>query len=192
MSISISDLKTEIRSITRRDNTTAFTDAELNALLLEACIEISQRLMCLKGDTSGTLAASGTTIAKPSDMVDSEDAIDAFYLDSNLEDPLTFEEWRAGFMTGYAYRDETIYISPSSTNTRDYNLYYRKLHAALSTNLEFIDQLKGAVKWLTMKKVYQRHEQFEQAIVAEREYERELLINTPAEPMVVRARQTRE
>lgn len=192
MSIVVADLETEIRNITRKDNTTAFTAAELEALLLEACIEISRRILCLKNSSSGTLAAEGTTISKPSDMVDEEGAIETLYLDSNLQDPITFDEWRAGFQSGYAYRDQVIYVHPSSSNSRSYTLYYRALHGSLSTNLEFNDTLKNAVKWLTIAKVYDRHEQFDFAQSAYTRYEREILLNAPAEPVVARQRQTRE
>jgi len=192
MSITVSGVRTRVRQITRRDNTTELSNDDLDVLILEACREISKRTFCLKSSTTGTLAGDGTTISKPSDMVDSESAIDAFYLDSNLEDPISFDEWRAGYVAGYAYRDQTIHVKPSSSNTRSYTLYYRTMHAALSTNLEFEDDLKMAVVWLTSKRVYENYELNEQAVKAEREYERELLVNAPVEPTISRMRKTRE
>jgi hypothetical protein len=192
MSITVSGVRTRVRQITRRDNTTELSNDDLDVLILEACREISKRTFCLKSSTTGTLAGDGTTISKPSDMVDSESAIDAFYLDSNLEDPISFDEWRAGYVAGYAYRDQTIHVNPSSSNTRSYTLYYRAMHAALSTNLEFEDDLKMAVVWLTSKRVYENYELNEQAVKAEREYERELLVNAPVEPTISRMRKTRE
>lgn len=194
MSIAVSDVRTRVRQITQRDNTTELPNDDIDALILEACREISKRRLCLKNSTTGTLAASGTTISKPSDMVDSESAIDSLYLDSKLEDPITFDEWRAGYVTGYAYRDQTIYVHPSTSNTRDYTLYYRAMHGALSTNLEFEDDLKMAVVWLTAKKTYDNYfaESNAPSEKAEREYERELALNAPAEPTITRLRKTRE
>lgn len=196
MSIAVTTVRTRARKITRRDNETEFPNAELDALILEACIEISERLLCIKTSTTGTLAGDGTSLAAPSDMVDAESAIEEFYLDSVVLDPLTFAEWRAGHMRGYAYREKvkTIYIAPTSDNDRSYTLYYSKVHGALSTNLEFDDDLKMAVIWLTCKRIYEDYELSDpnQAIKAEREYEREIAINGPSEPVISTMRTTRE
>jgi hypothetical protein len=194
MSIALTTVRARGRQITRRDNETDFPNTDLDPLILEACREISKRLLCIKGETTGTLSGDGTSITKPSDMVDSQSAIDNLYLDTVVLDPLTFDEWRVGHVRGYAYRNGVIYIVPTSDNDRSYTLYYSKVHGALSTNLEFDDDLKMAVVWLTCKKIYENYELGDpnQAIKAEREYEREIAINGPAEPVISRMRTTRE
>jgi hypothetical protein len=194
MSIAVSVVQTRVRKITRRDNTTELPDADLNVLILESCLEIAKRTLCLESSTTGTLSADGTSITVPTDMVDSDAAIDEIYLNTILQDRITFAEWRSGKIKGYAYKDGTIYIEPTSDNDRSYTLYYRKVHGALSTNLEFEDDLKMAVIWLTCKKVYENYfaESDAPATKAERQYEREISINAPAELAVSRMRTTRE
>ena len=193
MSIAVITVETRVRKITRRDNTTELTDADLDAMILEACREISKRLLCLKTNTTGTLAGDGTGITAPSDMVESDSAIEELYLNSNLLDRITFAEWRAGKIQGYCYHNGTICVTPTSDNDRSYTLYYSTIHGALSTNLEFEDDLKMAVIWLTCKKVYDNY--FSESNVpsqkAEIKYEREIAINAPAEVTVCRMRTTR-
>lgn len=194
MSIAVSTVETRVRKITCRDNTTELTDVALDAMILEACLEISKRLLCLKTNTTGTLAGDGTGITAPSDMVKSDSAIEELYLDTNLLDRITFAEWRAGKINGYCYHNGTIYVTPTSGSSRSYTLYYSTIHGALSTNLEFEDDLKMAVIWLTCKKVYDNY--FSDSNVpsqkAEVEYEREISINAPAEVVACRMRTTRE
>lgn len=210
MSIAVTDVRTRVRKITRRDNETEFPDTDLDVLILEACREISKRTLCLKTDTTGTLAGDGDSLTAPTDMVKSDSAIEEMYLSSNLMDRITFAEWQAGRtngspsylypyyyqgkISGIAYRDGTIYVMPSSGNDRNYELYYSKFHGALSTNLEFDDDLKMAVVWLTCKKVYDNY--FSDSNIpsekAEREYNREIALNAPAVVTVSRMRTTRE
>lgn len=196
MSIAVSDVRTRVRKKTRRDNTTELPDTDLDVLILEACREIAKRCLCLESDTTGTLSGDGTNITAPSDMVKSDSAIDEFYLDSALQDRISFAEWRAGKIKGIAYKNGTIYISPTSDNDRSYTLYYRTIHSALSTNLEFEDDLKMAVVWLTCKKVYENYlaeaDDVARSQKAEREYEREISLNGPAVVTVSRMRLTRE
>jgi len=193
MSIAVSTVETRVRKITRRDNTTELTDADLDAMILEACREISKRLLCLKTSTTGTLAGDGTGITAPSDMVDSDSAIEELYLDTSLLDRITFAEWRAGKINGYCYHNGTIYVTPTSNSSRSYTLYYSKIHGALSTNLEFEDDLKMAVIWLSAKKTFDNY--FSESNVpsqkAEYEYEREISINSPVEVVACRMRTTR-
>ena len=193
MSIAVSTVETRVRKITRRDNTTELTDADLDAMILEACREISKRLLCLKTSTTGTLAGDGTGITAPSDMVDSDSAIEELYLDTSLLDRITFAEWRAGKINGYCYHNGTIYVTPTSNSSRSYTLYYSKFHGALSTNLEFEDDLKMAVIWLSAKKTFDNY--FSESNVpsqkAEYEYEREISINSPVEVVACRMRTTR-
>lgn len=194
MSIAVSDVESRVRQITRRDNTTDLTQAALQALILEACREISKRTLCLKTSTSGTLSGDGTTITAPSDMVPSDSAVDELYLDSQLQDRITFQEWRAGFRQGIVYDNGTIYVHPSVSDDRSYTLYYRQMHGALSTNLEFEDDLRMAVVWLTCKKVYDNYfaESDGPSQKAEREYEREVSLNAPMEITAVKMRTRRE
>lgn len=194
MSIAVTTVRARARKITRRDNETEFPDADLDVLILEACIEISERSLCIKTETTGTLAGDGTSLTAPSDMVDAESAIEEFYLDSIPLDPITFAEWRVGHMRGYAYREKVkiIYISPTSDNDRSYTLYYSKVHGVLSTNLEFDDDLKMAVVHLTCFKIYNDYELNEKAAIENAKYEREIIINGPSEPIVSKMRTTRE
>lgn len=194
MSIAVSDVEDRIRQITRRDNLTDLTSNELKVLILESCLEIAKRLLCLKTDVTGTLSGDGTSITAPVLMVKSDSAIEELYLDSNILDRVTFAEWRAGAMTGFCYHNGTIYISPTSDNDRSYTLYYSTIHDALSTNLEFEDDLKMAVVWLSAKKVYDNYfaEDNVPSQKAEREYEREISLNAPVEVIVSRMRAVRE
>ena len=196
MSITVEEVRSNVRQKTRRDNETEFTNTQLDAMILESCREISKRLLCLKTDTTGTLSGDGTSITPPADMVTSDSAIIELYLDSTLMDRITFSEWRAGYIRGVCYHDGTIYITPVSDNDRSYTLYYAAFHGALSTNLEFEDDLKMAVVWLTCKKVFDDYladaSDIARSQKAEREYERELSINAPVEPTVCRMRTTRE
>jgi len=196
MSIAVSDIRTRVRQITLRDNTTELSDDNIDEMILEACREISKRLLCLKKSTTGTLSSDGTYITAPSDMVKSDAAIIEIYLDDVLLDRITFAEWRAGYIDGYCYHDGYIYVNPTSDNDRSYTLYYAAVHSALSTNLEFDDDLKMAVVWLTCKKVYDNYfadaSDINRSNKAEREYEREISLNGPAEVIVSRMRTTRE
>lgn len=194
MSTSVSIVETRARKITRRDNTAELSDTDLDLLILESCIEISKRLLCLKDSQTGTLTGDGTSLAAPSDMVKSDSAIEELYLDSTLMDRITFAEWRAGVIDGYCYHEGYIYINPTSDSDRSYTLYFSTAHGALGTNLEFEDDLKMAVVWLTAKKVFDNYvaDSNEQSNKAEREYNRELYTNAPAEVTVCRMRTTRE
>lgn len=192
MSIAVATVRSDVRQITRRDNTTVFTDDELDALLLEACLEISKRLLCLKTSTTGTLSADGTSITAPTDMTKSDSAIIELYLNTQLQDRITFAEWRTGKINGFCYHNGTIYVTPTSDNDRSYTLYYASQHGALSTSLEFDDDLKKAVEWLTIAKTYEYFEQYDKAAAALARYEREISINAPAEVVVSRMRTTRE
>jgi hypothetical protein len=196
MSITLAEVRAYVRQKTRRDNEAEFTDTQLDAMVLESCREISKRLLCLKTDTTGTLSGDGTSITPPTDMVKSDSAIIELYLGSKLQDRITFAEWRAGYVRGFCYHDGLIYVNPTSDNDRSYTLYYAAMHGALSTNLEFEDDLKMAVVWLTCKKVFDDYLADASDVVrsqkAEREYEREIDQNAPVEVVVSRMRATRE
>jgi len=193
MSIAVTAVEDRVRKITRRDNTAELSDADLDAMILEACIDISIRLLCLKTSATGTLAGDGTGITAPTAMVKSDSAIEELYLDSTLQDRITFAEWRAGKISGYCYHNGTIYVNPASSNDRSYTLYYSTIHGALSTNLEFEDELKMAVIWLSCKKTFDNYvsDSNTESEKAEREYEREIHLNAPAEVTVCRMRTTR-
>ncbi|MFH1717509.1 MAG: hypothetical protein ABIF19_09185 [Planctomycetota bacterium] len=192
MTVAVSDIENRVRQRTRRDNTADLTSARLTEILQEAVKEISRILLCLEASTTGTLSSSTNTITAPSGMVESEAAIDELYLDTDLLDPITFEEWRAGNVRGYAYRDGTIYVSPTPDNDKSYTLYYRKYHGTLSTNLEFDDDLKTAVFWLGCKKVYEDYELDDMANVAGVKYEQQININGPVEAVATSMRTVRE
>jgi hypothetical protein len=196
MSITVAEVRAYVRQKTRRDNETEFTDTQLDAMILESCREISKRLLCLKTNTTGTLSGDGTSITPPTAMVKSDSAVEELYLGSKLQDRITFAEWREGKIRGFCYHDGTIYVNPTSDNDRSYTLYYAAFHGALSTNLEFEDDLKMAVVWLTCKKVFDDYiadpVNAQQSAKAEREYEREIDQNAPVEVVVSRMRQTRE
>lgn len=196
MSIAVTDVDARVRQITRRDNTANLSTPDLAALILEACIDISRRLLNLDGEASGTLSAEGNTITVPSDMVTLDSALKTFYLGttvpgSKLQDHITYAEWRADAIPGVAYYAGTFYLSPTDGNDRTYSLTYAKVHGALSTNLEFSDELKMAVVWLTAKKTYDNYfteDSANQSNKAEKEYEREIHFNAPAEVTVATMR----
>ncbi len=191
MSIAVTDVDARVRQITRRDNTTVLSTADLAAMILEACIEISERLLCLDGQASGTLSGDGSTLTIPTDMVKDDGAIKEFYLDSQTQDHLDYSEWRDGELRGVAYYDGTIYINPTSDNDRTYVLNYAKIHGALSTNLEFDDDLRMAVVWLTCKKTYDdffSEDSNNQSLKAEKEYEQEVRKNEPRDPVICKIR----
>jgi len=194
MSITVTAVETRVRKITRRDNTAELSAADLDAMILEACIDISIRLLCLKTSATGTLAGDGTSITAPTDMVKSDSAIEELYLDETLQDRITFAEWRVDKIKGYCYHNGTIYVNPASSNDRSYTLYYSTIHGALSTNLEFEDELKMAAIWLAAKKVFDNYvsDSNTESEKAEREYEREIHLNAPAEVIACRLRTTRE
>jgi hypothetical protein len=181
-------VESRVRQITKRDNVTDYTSVECTTHTQEAVREISARLLNLKSDSSGTLSASSNTITAPSDMVKSESAIDELYLGSRKLDPITFAEWRAGKIPGYAYRNGVIYVSPTPNNDRAYTLYYRRYHLADVTSIEFDDELKMAVVFFVCQKIYTDYEMDDKASLKRQEYEAELDKHAPCEMAAVEIR----
>lgn len=181
-------IRTRVRQITKRDNVTDLTNDEIDDAIKEAVREISKRTLCLKASTTGTLSADSNTITIPTDMIPSRAAVEAIYLNTKLLDPITFDEWRAGKMTGWAYRDGVIYISPSSNMGRSYTLYYRKYHPSSVATITLNDDFKMAIVFFGCKKIYDDYEQPDKAIENETKYENELSKYTPAELPVGRQR----
>ena len=182
-------IETRVRQITGRSNTTLLTSNTIATYTYEAAREISKRLLCLKSTASGTLSADGNTITAPSDMVDSEAAIDELYLDSTLLDPITFDEWRDGHRDGYAYVNGTIYVNPTSNNNRSYTLYYSKYHPTTVSTLSLNDDLKMAVVYLVCHKIYDDYEYEDKANRMMQKFEFELAKHASASMAVVKIRQ---
>lgn len=188
-----SDIRTRVRQITKRDNTDDLTNTEIDEYTLEACREISKRTLCLKESITGTLAADGNTITAPTDMIPSHAAIDALYLDSTLLDPITFDEWRVGKLSGYAYRNDTIYINPAANTSCSYTLYYSKYHPSSVDFISLNDDFKMAIVFFVCKKIYDDYEQPDKALENEQKYENELIKHDiPEELPVVTIRQFRD
>jgi hypothetical protein len=181
-------IETRVRQITKRDNTTELTSAEITSYTQESVREISARLLNLKSSTTGTLSASTNTITIPTDMVKSEAAIDELYLGDDKLDPITFAEWRAGRLEGYAYRNGVIYVSPTPNNDRAYTLYYSRYHVSDVTSIEFDDELKLAVVFAVAGKIYDDYEMFDQGEAMRRKYEHELDKHAPYEMVAVEIR----
>lgn len=186
-------IEARVRQITKRDNVLVETPTKLDTKTAEVCREISKRAMNLKSSTTGTLAAEANTITIPSDMISEEGAIDELYLGTTLLDPITFAEWRAGKRSGYAYRNGTIYITPTSNSSRSYTLYYRRYHSTSITAIEHNDDFKMAIVYGVCQKVYEDYEQSEdKGIEYMQKFEHELTKNMPAELGFVRMRSMRE
>ncbi len=188
-----SDIRTRVRQITKRDNTTDLPNADIDELTLEICREISKRTLCLKESTTGTLSADSNTITAPTDMIPSAGAIDELYLDTTLLDPITFDEWRAGKRSGYAYRDEVIYITPTPDTDKSYTLYYRKYHPNSVSAIYLNDDFKMAIVYGVCQKIYEDYEQSEdKGLEYMQKFEHEMNKNMPAELGFVRMRTMRE
>lgn len=185
-------IETRVRAITKRDNTTVDTATEIDDYTAEACREISKRKLCLKSSSSGTLAADSEEITAPTDMVASEAAIDELYLDSKPMDRLTYNEYLHGKKTGFAYRDGTIYVKPSSTNSRSYTLTYSRYHSSTVATIEFNDDYKMAIVYRVCQLISEKYEREDKIIQYLQQYEAELNKQTKPQPVMVKMRQFRE
>lgn len=185
-------IEARARSLTKRDNTTEDTANEIDGYTAEACREISKRKLCLKSSTSGTLSADSNTITVPTDMVLNESAIDELYLDSKPMDRLTYNEYLHGKKTGFAYRDGTIYVNPSSTNSRSYTLTYKRYHSSSVTSIELNDDFKMAIVYYVCQKISEKYERAEKVADYLQLYEAELRKNTIPRPIIAKMRQFRE
>jgi len=164
MAITSAEIISKARQITSRDNETDLPDSDIELMIAETVLDISERTMCLKEEVSDTLAADSNTIAKPTNMIDSPAAIDTLYLDETLLDPITYEEWRAGCLDGYAYRNGTIYINPTPDSDKSYTLSYRKVHSSDITTLELGDEFKRAVIYLVCQKIFEDYTMEDEAM----------------------------
>jgi len=185
-------IEARVRQITSKDSTTLETPTEIDTKTAEVCREISRRTLNLKNTSSGTLSASTNTITIPTDMIQSEEAVEALYLDSTLLDKITFDEWRAGKMKGFAYRDGIIYVAPTPDTARTYTLYYRRYHTTSVQTIEFNDDWKMCIVYGVCQKIYEDYEQSEdKGIEYMQKFEHELNKNEPAEMPVGRIRSFR-
>jgi len=188
VTITSSDINTRARQITHRESTTELTDIRLTTFILEAVREIAKRSMCLKSSTTGILSANVNTISRPSDMIKNIAAIDSLYLDSHPLDQITFNEWLAGKINGYAYRNGTIYVTPTQNSNKSYTIYYRKEHSSSVATIELPDDLEMAVIYLVVQKIYDDYGQDDEAIKYKNKYENELDTNAPAEVVICEMR----
>lgn len=175
-------LRPLIRQITKRDNPTDLTNDEIDAKIKESCREISKRTLCLEDSSTGTLSALTNTITIPTDMVPSKAAIKQLYLGSTLLDPLSFDEWRAGQMYGYAYRNGTIYVCPTPDTAKAYTLYYKRYHPNSVASIILNDDFKMSIVYFCCSKVYGDYEQSEdKGIEYEVKFENEVAKYMPAD-----------
>ena len=188
VTITSSEINTRARQITSRENTIELTDIRLTNFILEAVREIAKRTMCLKSSTTGILSANGNTFSQPSDMIKNIAAIDSLYLDSHPLDQITFNEWLAGKIKGYAYHNGTIYVTPTPNSDKSYTLYYRKEHSSSVATIELPDDLEMAVLYLVVQKIYDDYGQDDEAIKYKNKYENELDTNAPAELVICEMR----
>jgi len=176
MSISASTILNRVNQITKFDET------DIDEILKEVLIEISVRSKYLKSSTTGTLSADTDTISNPSDMV--QDGVDELYLDSDLLSIMSFADWRANKVKGYAQRGDYIYVRPTPNTDKSYTLYYSKKHAS-STTVEYPDEFQSAIVWGCVYKLYDNYSMQDEANNAETKYERELAKLTPSEGVTI-------
>ena len=188
MALTSANIETRARKLTLRNNTTELTTGEITGYMQEVVRDISTRLLNLKDNSTGTLSADDNTITAPTDMVEAEAAIDEFYLDSHLLDPITFAEWRAGNVRGYAYYEGTIYVSPTPDTDRTYTLYYSKYHSSTVTTISFDDELKMALVYGVCQKIYEDLGMEGKAVPMQVKYEFEIAKFAPADMVAVNIR----
>jgi hypothetical protein len=163
-----------VRQITRRDDTSVLSTADLTAYISEAVREISAQHMPLKEEVSGTLSGGSNTITAPTDMIPTSGAVDKVYYDSRVLDALTFDEWRRGFRRGWAYRDRTFYIAPLPGGDKTYTIYYRKYHPEEVSTISLNNDYKMAIVFLTASKVYTDIELYGEADKMKAKYAEEM------------------
>jgi len=144
--------KTDILS--RVNQITGRAETDIDDILLEALVEIADRTCILKTSATGTLSASTNTISKPAGLI----VINAFDLDGDILDAITFEEYLANKLPGYVLRGSSIYVKPADNTDRSYTIYYSKKPVAVSELSDFGSEFQPAIVRLVASKVYDNYE----------------------------------
>jgi len=159
---SISNLIGRIRQITARDNVIDLTDIEIESYIYKALREITKRTLCLKDSLSSTLLPNVEIINLPDGMIPGMEAIDNFYINGSLYDPLSIEESQYKYRhagkwinlyRGYCLYDGSIHVTPTDIVSRNYKLYYSKYHPS-SGSILVGDEFKMAIIYYCCSKVY--------------------------------------
>jgi len=173
-------IMSRINQITRRELT------DIDSYLTTACRKIALRTGVLKASESGTVSASTNTATAPSDLL-ADSCVDVFYLNEEVMDNITFDEWREGKIKGYCVHSGTIYVSPTSDSDRTYTIYYSKQHPDVGDSIEFPDMYEEAIVQLVAALIYGDYEDEERESYRLNRYERELM-QLPSPVMVTQTR----
>ena len=112
-------LRTEIRRLLNETTTSFFTDADIDAWIDDATLDISVKGRCVEATTSVSIGVAATTVAAPTNAI----GIEAVLLSGNV--PLHKSRARMFGMHStepgppvmFAHFANTIYLSPPSDGT---------------------------------------------------------------------------
>lgn len=174
---------TRVNQITRRSET------DIDAVLVEALIQLSHDTQSLKATKTATLSSGSSAITAPSDFIDA----DILAVDGDPVDRITLDEWkRDKGVEGFCVWNDTIYLRPAPDSDKTLTLYYIREHAADPDTIEFDSgKYKEALVHLTASKLYRNYELKDQADDEERLYRREVAERTPAVMAGVEVRKNR-
>jgi hypothetical protein len=152
-------------------------ETSIDAELLEALIEISQRAASLRETATGQTIAGQGYIDKPADAL----LINHVVIADVRYDPIDFETYLNGNVKGVSEWNDKIYIRPTPSSIASYTIYYRKRHPASVATILLGDEFIPAVKALVAEKVYDKYEIYagrdKQEIIYERELAKIIQIN---------------
>ncbi len=183
MAITETDILTRVNQITKREETSILSE------LAEVLNELSERLWAVKNSTTGTLSANTNSLACPSDFIE----VDVLEVDDEELDRITYEEFKQGYIDGYAVYDGNIYVNPTPNSSKTYTLYYFAYHAAVVSGgtISFKDKYKNAIIYGVCEKVYDNYEINDRAEYMRQKFEIELAKFPPDNVFVSKARKTR-
>ncbi len=183
MAITETNILSRVNQITGREETSILTE------LAEVLEELSYRLYAIKSSAAGTLSANTSSFAVPSDFID----VDVLEVDDEELDRITYEEYKQGYINGYAVYNGNIYVNPTPGSDKTYTLYYFGYHAAVSSGgtISFNDKYKNAIIYGVCEKVYDNYEINDRAEYMRKKFEIELAKYPPDNIYVSKARKTR-
>jgi hypothetical protein len=183
MAIAKAEILAEVNANTERAETSIDTE------LLKVLLDISSRGAFFPTQASGTLAGDTDIITRPTDAA----VIEYIHFpdDAVLLPQITFAEYQQQALEGYAERGDTLYISPKSSSSRSYTIYYNKKHDEDVENIEFGEEAREAIVAGVCAKVLRKYSRFDVASAWELIYEseiRKLVDNLPDDPPITRLR----
>ena len=114
-----STIRTRVNQICRRSET------DIDAILLEALTELSERYGLLVTDASGTLTSAGSFTA-PTDLAGR--MIWEVWIDTDKPlTPITYSQYKKQIYAGYALHNGTVYVYPAPSAGQTYHINYSKL-----------------------------------------------------------------